>query len=1395
MKRVLSSLAVALLGALSDAAFGADAEWNLPTGGSWQNASSWLGPAPHSPGDAARFFANHPTSNAIIALSAPVTIGELTSANAFQINIDAVNPSANTLSFDSGNSAPALISVLHPNGRVRVDTSIVVANAGLRVDAAGQASRVQFDRGVSGQGEIVKQGAGTLQLNADNANWSGALWVTAGVVEVSHAGGFGSSAGGTFVNGGVLRFTQPMLEDIDLNTGRIVAANTLDGKVTMHAGELTFAHAGPHSGNVESHGGRITVESAASIDLRGELNLFNGQTTELAVPSQRTLNIAGGGAGDGDLFISGRGRVNVNDFGVLYEGALNVAGRIDFNAPSAVRSLYVDAGDPGVGGVEGAGSLYVSDSIVLRSGGIRFQHDVQGLNTDVPVQKIGLTSALLAPGMAFTGDVVVEAGSLRVSEAGLGASSGVTIVRGRNAELMMTNGDADETIRLENATGFAYRGGIRLGGYFGDGEIQLGDEGSIVGFQQGLGTHFQYGGKISGGALQLVGSGELQLAAGNHNYTGETIVGGQYVGVDTVLDLRKAGALHSTSGIVINDFAIVRANNREDFSDVASEDRIGDDIPIQLRGGDLILTGRSGVSLHEVVGNVLADRGESSVGVDVTNPDTVLSIKSVVRANHATLAFRGAVNVDPSGATSAILVENAPALQNGIIGAWATANGGDFASYSPDAGIYALSDTVVRPSKIGGAAPDSHVQLYDSESLNADATTATLRSFADVNLNGHTLVLGQGGAILDAHPDDFGIKNGVLTSGSDELILFGRGYDPAAEITLSATIVDNAAGAVAFTKAGSGIVALSGQNTYTGGTTVNEGVLRLKNARALPAGGDLTLDGGELQVMFTADENNSEIELGEFQLRGFSFVRMQLDGAAPAIRANAYHLESGELSVPLAGNGTLIKTTRGRVDIRADNSQFSGDVVIDDGVLVANVIGEESDDLVQPLGTGKVLINPDGVLAHRTYSRPTNGYRLDANLVLNGGEIAAGAIDPARPFVFRGTIDVAADSRISMYDAENGQVFYNGITMQWESDATIRDDVVLRTTGPGEFRFDGPMRVGHSAGIEAIDNLTRLRGVITSNDAHATLSLTGATRFSMENSLHARQGESLSITVDNEVVPLTISGPNRYALGGGVVVNPLDILAGGRLRPGDEIGVLTVDADVTWGSGGVYEWEINDASGAAGAAQGWDVLSVTQTMDVTATADQPFLIKLAPFAGANSPLEGFNPFTSFEWVIAEAGSLNASPASLRVDDSAFRAAFGDFPLGEFRLELSDTWLAISYLAASCLEGEAAPCDGAVDLAELNAVRNHFGAAGALGLPGDVYPFDGRVDLGDLNLVRNNFGAGATFVPEPAAGLLLMVGLSTLRWASRRATFAKSSCNKAREGACLACSSGMAMSTL
>jgi len=76
--------------------------------------------------------------------------------------------------------------------------------------------------------------------------------------------------------------------------------------------------------------------------------------------------------------------------------------------------------------------------------------------------------------------------------------------------------------------------------------------------------------------------------------------------------------------------------------------------------------------------------------------------------------------------------------------------------------------------------------------------------------------------------------------------------------------------------------------------------------------------------------------------------------------------------------------------------------------------------------------------------------------------------------------------------------------------------------------------------------------------------------------------------------------------------------------------------NTTWGGGGIYEWEINDATGTAGADLGWDLLTVTGNLDITASSGNKFTVKVTTLRPDNTagPMANFNPGTDYEWVIA-----------------------------------------------------------------------------------------------------------------------------------------------------------------
>ncbi|EAB9082174.1 fibronectin-binding autotransporter adhesin ShdA [Salmonella enterica] len=165
--------------------------------------------------------------------------------------------------------------------------------------------------------------------------------------------------------------------------------------------------------------------------------------------------------------------------------------------------------------------------------------------------------------------------------------------------------------------------------------------------------------------------------------------------------------------------------------------------------------------------------------------------------------------------------------------------------------------------------------------------------------DGETLTKeGDGTLILSNTANDYGNTNinGGTLSANDAAAL-GSGDVAIAENAKlelgQGTLDNNVTGGGQIIKSGSGDLIVTGDNTYSGGTTITGGMLTADHANSLGTG---------------AIANNGVLQVGE-----------------------------GELENTLSGSGSLVKTGMGELTLSGDNT-YSGGTTIADGVLiVANV--------------------------------------------------------------------------------------------------------------------------------------------------------------------------------------------------------------------------------------------------------------------------------------------------------------------------------------------------------------------------------------------------------------------------------------------------------------------------
>ncbi|ELI9616675.1 fibronectin-binding autotransporter adhesin ShdA [Salmonella enterica subsp. enterica serovar Eko] len=245
-----------------------------------------------------------------------------------------------------------------------------------------------------------------------------------------------------------------------------------------------------------------------------------------------------------------------------------------------------------------------------------------------------------------------------------------------------------------------------------------------------------------------------------------------------------------------------------------------------------------------------------------------------------------------------------------------------------------------------------------------DETTATS------NWDGSKLTKqGDGTLILSNTGNDYGdtvIDGGILAA--KDAASLGTGDVTIAEnatLALSqGTLDNNVAGEGQIVKSGSDELIVTGDNNYSGGTTISGGTLTADHADSLGSGdidnsGVLQVGEGELENTLSGAGSLVKTGTGELTLSGdntYSGGTTISDGTLIAASVNALgsgdidnsgvlKVGEGELKNTLFGSGSLVKTGTGVLTLSGDNT-YSGGTTISGGTLTA--------DHADSLGTGTI---------------------------------------------------------------------------------------------------------------------------------------------------------------------------------------------------------------------------------------------------------------------------------------------------------------------------------------------------------------------------------------------------------------------------------------------------------
>ncbi len=466
--------------------------------------------------------------------------------------------------------------------------------------------------------------------------------------------------------------------------------------------------------------------------------------------------------------------------------------------------------------------------------------------------------------------------------------------------------------------------------------------------------------------------------------------------------------------------------------------------------------------------------------------------------------------------------------------------------------------------------------------------TGELTLSGDNYYSGGTTITG--GTLTADHADSLGrgaiANSGVLQVGEGEL-----------ENTLS--------GSGSLVKTGSGDLTLSGDNDYSGGTIISDGTLIADNADSLGTGavansGVLQVGEGELEKTLSGSGSLVKTGTGDLTLSGDNgysggttitggtLIADNADSLGTGAVANSGVLQvgEGELENTLSGSGSLVKTGTGELTLSGDNS-YSGTTTITDGTLIAanvNALGGGNID-----NSGTLMLDANGAFELANVTTHTGattalaaGSTLDAGqltqengstLSIDLGAATDDAVITADSVTLGGTLNVTGIGSVT--DSWTPEAYTYTLI---DSDSAITsdfDDLTIAGMNREDVDFltiDGKIDEADNTNYDLTASLSWYadRDNATT-DAHGTFTLSdpdgsfnvAATLTDVDDTLDpGSRWDGKSLTKEGAGT-LILSGDNDYS--GGTTINEGTLVAASTTALGtglvDNNATLVLDAD------------------------------------------------------------------------------------------------------------------------------------------------------------------------------------------------------------------------------------------
>ena len=936
-----------------------------------------------------------------------VSAGTLSAGDASVLTGD-ITVAGGTLALGANNQSAGAVSV--SSGSITGTAELTATSFAASNSSAASISAVLAGSGTT----LAKSGSGVLTLSGANT-FTGLTSVNEGTLSVT-----GSIGASSVADGATLRGTGTVGNVTLANGGNLEGGISGSGTLTVGDVEIaTSAIANLTINNLSNYTatealalGNITFNSGSSLVINVTGPFIGGSSYKLLTydngtnPFTLDTNVSFNPIGKSSRLTATADFATIGEVWYAIMGS-KVIWTGDGSAP------WQTSGSSTAWTASGSATAYLeTDDVLFENGGV----SSVVLATDVNPGSIEFTATstdyefITANGSKIVGvGSVIKSGTSKVTLSTANTFSGGTTLSAGRIALGDDSALGTGTVTLNGGTLSSVASAARTitNNLVIGGSVELGNatDNGVLTFQTGTvnlsgadrqittSSNVTLAGAISNGGITKLGNGILTLSGANTYEGGVTVSAGRVragsasaFGTGTVT-LAGGTSLSSdsvSSRILANGFALTgnatlgNATDNGDLTLSGAVDLAGNTVSVasNVTFSGSVTTGTLSVSNGTLAlggSNILADTADVTLASGTTfNIGGFADTMGDLTVTNATVSngTLTAASVSASAGTISANLAGSGALTKTTAGSLLLS--GANSSYSGTLSVANGTLLVGGANALGSGA----VTLSAGTTLASDSITARTL--------GNNLVLDGNVTLGDS------VNTGVLTFSSGVALNdANRTITTASNVTLGGIISSTNAANGALTKAGAGTLTLSGDNTYTGGTTVSAGTLQLGAANRLADTGAVSLASGTT-----------------FNLGGFADTvgDVTVDAATISngtLTANSIAAtSSGTISAILAGSGTLTKTGNGTLTLSGANT-LSGNIVVNGGTLASGTA----------LGTSAISVGANGTLS---LSRGTLSNSL-ANTLSGSGAItytstaatpANGELALAGASTFSGTITV-----------------------------------------------------------------------------------------------------------------------------------------------------------------------------------------------------------------------------------------------------------------------------------------------------------------------------------------------------------------------------------------------------